>query len=88
MGGGCALAIAYKNPNDEGSISKDDFRVISVVHDCPTLGPFTHSFEIPGNLPACEECTCAWLWVPNPQSSADEMVSFNSPVGCGGETDG
>ncbi|RPB21900.1 hypothetical protein L211DRAFT_409728 [Terfezia boudieri ATCC MYA-4762] len=79
MGGGCALSIAYKNV---GKPSKDDFIVISVNHNCPQLGPFTHSFPMPENLPECEACTCAWTWVPDERSSADEMYmnTFNCKV--------
>jgi len=71
MGGGCALSIAY---NNVGKPTKNDFIVISVNHNCPQLGPFTHSFPMPKNLPDCEACTCAWTWVPDERSSADEMV--------------
>ncbi|KAJ3035485.1 hypothetical protein HDV00_003734 [Rhizophlyctis rosea] len=66
-GGGCGLSIAYKsNPS-----SLTDFTLISVAANCPNDGNPV-SFKLPPNLPA-GEAVCSWIWIPNPNASADEM---------------
>eukprot|EP01097_Dermamoeba_algensis_P001959 TRINITY_DN1773_c0_g1_i1.p1 TRINITY_DN1773_c0_g1~~TRINITY_DN1773_c0_g1_i1.p1 ORF type:complete len:227 (-),score=60.80 TRINITY_DN1773_c0_g1_i1:70-750(-) len=75
-GGGCALSISYKtNPG------QNDFTIFSVNHNCPNnFNPV--SFSIPRNLPACQQCVCAWTWIPSETASADEMYmnGFNCRV--------
>lgn len=63
---GCALAIAYGKPT-----KMDDFAIISVLRDCPAPVA-THIFQLPLALPN-GEATGAWLWIPSPMASADEM---------------
>ncbi|KAI8913139.1 hypothetical protein DFJ77DRAFT_69108 [Powellomyces hirtus] len=64
-GGGCLLSIAYKaNPKPE------DFVVISSVHDCPNGDYGTINFNMP-ELPACDDCVCAWNWIS--KEATDEM---------------
>lgn len=66
---GCALAIAYKSVYAE--VQPADFTVFSVNHDCVTQNKTP--FQIPANMPSCENdsCICAWFW--QGQASADEM---------------
>eukprot|EP01097_Dermamoeba_algensis_P000123 TRINITY_DN1042_c0_g2_i1.p1 TRINITY_DN1042_c0_g2~~TRINITY_DN1042_c0_g2_i1.p1 ORF type:complete len:229 (+),score=53.93 TRINITY_DN1042_c0_g2_i1:104-790(+) len=77
-GGGCALSIAYKSAN---SVTKDDFTIFSVNYDCPNSG-INIPFRIPSNLPSCADCVCAWTWIPNEESSTNEMYmnGFNCKV--------
>lgn len=76
-GSGCALSISYK-PFDQ--IQPNDMKVFSVLHDCVKTSK-THTFQIPNNLPA-GEATCAWHWIPPPESSASEMymTGFNCNI--------
>ncbi|KAI9094988.1 hypothetical protein DFS34DRAFT_628035 [Phlyctochytrium arcticum] len=66
-GGGCGLSIAYKT-----GAGINDFTMFSVAANCPDKGKRVN-FQVPANLPACEECTCAWTWIPDPSASADEF---------------
>ncbi|KAI8922255.1 hypothetical protein DFJ77DRAFT_17176 [Powellomyces hirtus] len=77
MGGGCGLSIAYKS-NDP---KMNDFVLFSQTSNCPNKANSV-SWDIPANLPACDDCVCSWTWVPNPESSASEMYMncFNCKV--------
>lgn len=53
----------------------EDFIMFSENDDCPNINsdsPFI-GFTVPNNLPACDDCTCAWTWIPDPSASGDEM---------------
>lgn len=77
QGSGCALLISYKNFN---SIKPEDMSVFSVSHDC-TKADSHRTFDVPSNLPA-GEATCAFHWVPPPESSQDEqyMTGFRCNI--------
>lgn len=81
------LSISYKDFN---SLKPADMKLFSVLHDCPRSPRCVrfaclsivqsddttdrkHTFSIPSNLPA-GNATCAFHWVPPPESSADEQV--------------
>ncbi|TPX59851.1 hypothetical protein SpCBS45565_g07651 [Spizellomyces sp. 'palustris'] len=75
-GGGCGLSIAYTNKP-----GINDFTMFSVNANCPNKGNPV-SFQVPANLPACDNCVCSWTWIPDPSASADEfyMNCFNCKI--------
>ncbi|KAJ3022618.1 hypothetical protein HKX48_005680, partial [Thoreauomyces humboldtii] len=78
-GGGCGLSIAYKGDNP----SINDFTMFSMNANCPTLNvDHSVSFNVPDNLPECDDCICSWTWIPNPDDSNSEMYMdcFNCKV--------
>ncbi|KAH7096963.1 hypothetical protein BKA62DRAFT_717982 [Auriculariales sp. MPI-PUGE-AT-0066] len=57
---GTVLAIAYKS--DIHDVKLEDMTVISVLPNSPWHREV--EYEIPADLPACDDCICAWSWVP------------------------
>jgi hypothetical protein len=58
---GTVLAIAYKS--DVHDVKYEDLVVISVEKNTPWHR--IAEYEIPADLPACDDCVCAWAWAPN-----------------------
>lgn len=58
---GTVLAIAYKS--DINAVGIEDLTVISVLPNSPWKREV--EYEIPADLPGCDDCVCAWGWVPN-----------------------
>lgn len=72
---GCALAIAYKSPDQINwnldNLSNNDLIVFSVNQNCIKNRDTT--FSIPANMPLCPTggCICSWFW--QGKESNDEM---------------
>ncbi|KAH7096951.1 hypothetical protein BKA62DRAFT_662307 [Auriculariales sp. MPI-PUGE-AT-0066] len=55
------LAIAYKS--DIHDVKYEDLVIISVLEHTPWKR--MAEYDIPADLPACDDCVCAYSWIPN-----------------------
>ncbi|KAI9089656.1 hypothetical protein DFS34DRAFT_639019 [Phlyctochytrium arcticum] len=75
-GGGCALSITYK----KDGFNEKDFTIFTANGACPTKKFETITFNVPNNLPACDDCVCAWTWIPQAAGAEMYMNCFNCKI--------
>lgn len=74
---GTVLAIAYKS--DIHDVKQEDMVVISVLPNTPWHR--VAEYDIPADLPACDDCICAFSWIPNHCGQANmNMNAFRCRV--------
>ncbi|KZV97738.1 hypothetical protein EXIGLDRAFT_729851 [Exidia glandulosa HHB12029] len=58
---GTVLMISYNS--DINNVTPDNLVVISVLANSPWKRVV--EYDIPADLPGCDDCICGWSWVPN-----------------------
>lgn len=76
------MAIDYSGQGDR----LDGFHIFTVSHACPGKDFGMVTFDIPDNLPPCENCACSWAYQPQIAYAAPEgyMNCFSCRVLGGG----
>ncbi|EJU04797.1 hypothetical protein DACRYDRAFT_63002 [Dacryopinax primogenitus] len=66
---GCAFGIAYKS--DIYSVTPNDITIFTVNYTCPWYR--TQWFEVPADLPPCDDCICTFNWIHSPDSGSQQI---------------